>query len=174
MSEVRVTIPGRTPEVIAEEIRYLDKQAAQTCAQFIFEIGRRLVEVKSMIEPGEWLNYIRTQLRYEKSTAENYMRIYRKLCNPQMSLYAPDSQTLEGLSYSQLIELTYVPEEDLVEFLEENDVENMSTRELKRAIRERDEEKQNREMAEAKLRDAEQNVLDMQQQLSAAKSSEGA
>ena len=59
--------------------------------------------------------------------------------------------------------------------MEAHDVENLSTRQLRSEVQAQlEEERRNREAAEAALRDVEQDLLNTQQQLSAAKSSEGA
>lgn len=139
MSEI-IETTGRTASTIAAEIRILDRQAASTCLHYIIEIGRRLVEAKSLVEDGQWLNYIKTELNYEKSTAQNYMRLYERYGTGQRSLFGSftETETFGNLTYTKALALLQVPEEDLEEFAQEHDIENMSTRELKQAIQERD------------------------------------
>lgn len=139
MSEI-IETTGRTATTIAAEIRFLDRQAASTCLNYIIEIGRRLVEAKSLVEDGQWLNYIKTELNYEKSTAQNYMRLYERYGTGQRSLFGSftETETFGNLTYTKALALLQVPEEDLEEFAQGHDIENMSTRELKQAIRERD------------------------------------
>lgn len=140
MNEI-INTTARTASSIAAEIRFLDRQAANTCLNFIIEIGRRLVEAKSLVEDGQWLNYIKTELNYEKSTAQNYMRLYERYGSGQRSLFGSfaETETFGNLTYTKALALLQVPEEDLEEFAEENDIENMSTRELQQAIKERNE-----------------------------------
>lgn len=139
MNEI-VEMTGRTAATIAAEIRMLDRQAAGICMNYIIEIGRRLVEAKSMVADGMWLEYIKTELNYEKSTAQNYMRLYERYGTGQQSMFGTfaETETFGRLTYTQALALLQVPDEDLMEFTEANDVENMSTRELKQAIKERD------------------------------------
>lgn len=131
---------GRTAATIAAEIRMLDRQAAGICMSYIIEIGRRLVEAKSMVADGMWLEYIKTELNYEKSTAQNYMRLYERYGTGQQSMFGTfaETETFGRLTYTKALALLQVPDEDLQEFAENNDIENMSTRELQQAIRERD------------------------------------
>ena len=131
------------------------------------EIGRLLFEAKAMVEPGGWGKYIEEELPFSQSWANNYMKLYKEFGSDQTSLFG-NSQTFLKLRPTQALELLALPVEDREAFMESHDVENMSTRQLRTEVQAQLEE------AEAKLRDAEQNVLDMQQQLSAAKSSEEA
>lgn len=131
---------ARTAQTIAAEIRILDRQAASICMSYIIEIGKRLVEAKSMVEDGKWLEYIKTELNYEKSTAQNYMRLYEEYGTGQTSLFESFTETdiFSRLTYTQALALLQVPREEREEFAREHDIENMSTRELQQAIRERD------------------------------------
>ena len=131
---------ARTAQTIAAEIRMLDHQAASVCMSYIIEIGKRLVEAKAMVEEGKWLEYIKTELNYEKSTAQNYMRLYEEYGTGQTSLFGSftETETFKRLTYTQALALLQVPREDREDFARENDIEHMSTRELQKAIRERD------------------------------------
>lgn len=144
---------GRTAATIAAEIRMLDRQAANICMTYIIEIGRRLVEAKSMVADGMWLEYIKNELNYEKSTAQNYMRLYERYGTGQQSMFGTfaETETFGRLTYTKALALLQVPDEDLQEFAENNDIENMSTRELQKAIRERDAAISDREAAVAQV-----------------------
>lgn len=128
------------------------------------EIGRLLFEAKSMVEPGGWSKYIEEELPFSHSWANNYMKLYKEFGSDQTSLFG-NSQTFLKLRPTQALELLALPTEDREAFVQTHDVENMSTRQLRSEVQAQLEE------TEAKLRDANQNVLDMQQQLAAAKSS---
>lgn len=117
------------------------------------DIGRLLYEAKSMVEPGKWSQYIAEELPFSHSWANNYMRLYKELGDSQISLFG-DSQALGNLRPTQALELLALPAEERQEFMEEHDVEHMSTRELHQAIRERDEARQAKEEAEARAEEA--------------------
>ena len=138
------------------------------------EIGRLLFEAKSMVEPGGWGKYIEEELPFSQSWANNYMKLYKEFGSDQTSLFG-NSQAFLKLRPTQALELLALPSEDREAFMEAHDVENLSTRQLRSEVQAQlEEERKNREAAEANLRDVEQTLLDAQQQLAAAKSTEGA
>lgn len=138
------------------------------------EIGRLLFEAKSMVEPGGWGKYIEEELPFSQSWANNYMKLYKEFGSDQTSLFG-NSQTFLKLRPTQALELLQLPVEDREAFVESHDVENMSTRQFRSEVQAQlEEERSVREAAEAQLRDTEHRLLDAQQQLSAAKSTEGA
>lgn len=126
---------------VTVEIKALHRQAQQMVLSFAIEIGRRLVEAKALVEYGGWGAYIKEELGYSQSTANNFMRLFEEYGKSQQSLFGgeADSQTLGNLTYTQALALLAVPAEEREEFVENHDVEAMSTRELETAIRERDE-----------------------------------
>lgn len=136
------------------------------------EIGRLLFEAKAMVEPGGWGKYIEEELPFSQSWANNYMKLYKEFGSDQTSLFS-NSQTFMKLRPTQALELLALPPEDREAFMESHDVENLSTRQLRSEVQAQlEEERRNREATEAALRDVEQDLLDTQQRLSAAKSSE--
>ena len=111
------------------------------------EIGRLLLEAKSMVEPGGWMQYVEDELPFSHSWANNYMRLYKEYGGEQLSIFG-NSQATAKLSPTQALELLALPSQEREEFMETHDVENMSTRELKQAIRERDAAQQAQQEAE--------------------------
>ena len=119
------------------------------------EIGRLLFEAKSMVEPGGWMQYVAEELPFSHSWANNYMRLYKEYGAEQLSVFG-NSQATANLSPTQALELLALPVEEREVFLETHDVEHMSTRELKQAIRERDEAEVARKAAEDRATSQEQ------------------
>lgn len=58
-----------------------------------------------------------------------------------------ESSTLKILSYSQALALLDVPEEERAEFVAELDIDNMSVRQLQKAIKEREQAGQEKDEA---------------------------
>lgn len=184
MSEI-ITVPGRTASTIAAEIRTIHEQARVSALLAIVEIGRRLVEAKELVDHGEWCNYLQTELGYKQSAANNYMKIYREY---EANGLLANSQTFGNLSPSQALALIAIPADEREDFVRENNVEDMSARELKQAIQERDaaikaqaetqelldDAKRSVEAHSEETRQLQQELLNLQQQASAAKSSEDA
>lgn len=169
-------ITARDTYIIAAEINTIKRQVQETMIAGSLRIGEKLQEAKSLVPQGEWGKWLEENVEYSQSTAENLMKLYREYGTNQQSLFDTwtSSQTFGKLSYTQHLALLALPFAERQEFAEENNVADMSTRQLQQALRERDNAMAAAENAEARLRDANQNVLNMQQQLSAAKSDESA
>lgn len=151
----------RTPYLIANEINILKLQTRNIVAYNAIEIGRKLCEAKEQIPHGEWGKWLETSVDYKQSTANDLMRIFKEYGNVQMALFGetgPNSQALGNLSYTHLVSLMGVPAEEREEFLKENDVESMSTRELKQAIKERDQAQKERDEANKLAKEQEEEA----------------
>ena len=161
MSEM---ITARDLAMVTSDIQYAQRQGARQLASNLIEIGRLLVEAKTMVEPKDWEKYIWDNFGYSTSSADNWMKLYREYGDDQESLFDSfrDSQTFGKLSYTQLLALTALPAEERSAFVEQNDVENMSTRQLQQAIKDRDE-------ARRKLRESEDKQLDLEADLDDAR-----
>lgn len=140
----------RTPEIIAGEVNHLTAQAQRLVLGHAIEIGRRLTEAKEMLPHGEWGNWLKT-VHYSSSSANNLMRIFDAYGAAQMGLFGPEAncQTFGNLEYSKALALLAVPEEEREQFAKDVDAEHVSVRELKAAIRDRDEARNQAEQAKA-------------------------
>lgn len=143
MNEIQsVKKPQADPAVLAVEIRSLQQQARVVVMSYAVEIGKRLCEAKAVVPHGEWGNWLEEKVQFSQSTAQNYMKMYERFGSEQVSLFSDQkSEAIMNLPYTKALKLLAVPEEEMDDFLEENDVDGMSTRELEKAIRERDEAK---------------------------------
>lgn len=132
-------VAKKDPAVLAVEIRSLQQQAQVVVLSYAIEIGRRLCEAKAVLKHGQWGEWLRDEVNFSQSSAQNYMRIYERYGSDQLSLFGEaKSETLGNLPYTKALKLLAVPEDEMESFMEENPVEEMSTRELEQAIRERD------------------------------------
>lgn len=127
---------SRTPEVIAAEINSIKEQTRKVVLYNSIEIGRKLVEAKELVPHGEWGNWLEEAVDYSKSTANNLMKIFEEYGSAQITLLDDNlkSQAFGNLNYSQAVLLLGLPSEDREKFVEDNKVDEMSTRELKKAI----------------------------------------
>ena len=131
----------RTPEVIAAEINYITQKTRETVLSGAIEIGRRLVEAKELVPHGQWEQWLGENVSYSQSTANNLMAVFREYGSDQQSLFARAGSTaLEDLSYSKAVALLVLPREQREEFLAENPVNDMSTRQLQAEIKKAQEE----------------------------------
>jgi len=140
----------RTPQLIAIEINSIKEQTRKMVLFNSIEIGRRLVEAKLIIKHGEWGEWLSKSVDYSQRTASNLMAIFEQYGSSQITLFCDNakSQALANLSYTQAVALLGIPQEEREAFIQENDIDSMSTRELQQAI------KDNQEL-EAKLKEIE-------------------
>ena len=158
MSET-ISVPmaaQRDIQTVTTEIRTLHRQAQGMILNYAIEIGRRLKEAKSLLEHGEWGEWLENEVDFSRSTANNFMKIFEEYGARQVSLFGDaNSQTLGDLPYTHALKLLAVPAEEREEFVEAHHVEDLSSRELDRLIKERDtavrraEESEERELAQA-------------------------
>lgn len=145
MSEIvnvdNVQAISRTPLLIAAEINSIKEQTKKLVLYNSIEIGRRLVEAKEMLQHGEWGEWLEKEVDYSQRTANNLMKIFKEYGADQLSLLGGNlkSQTFANLGYSQAVALFGIPEEEREAFVKDNNVEEMSTRELEKAIKENEE-----------------------------------
>ena len=151
MSNV-ITVPGRTINTITAEILVLTQQAQASALASACQIGKRLMEAKALVDHGEWGDYLKNEVSYSQSAANNFMRLYRELGEN------PNSQALGNLSPTQALSLIALPEGEREEFVQNNDVSSMSTRELDKAVKEK-------KAALEMLAVAQESANDLKQQL---------
>lgn len=156
----------RNVDIIAAEINSIKDQTRKIVLGNSIEIGKRLVEAKDIVPHGEWGNWLLESVAYSQSTANNLMRIFNEYGANQMSLFGSDakSQAIGNLSYTQAVALLGIPSEEREAFIEENNIDEMSTRELQTAIKEKQElEKRLKESEDAaELERAERQKIEAQ------------
>lgn len=142
MSENVVAV--RSIEIVTAEINTIRDNARKVFLDAVVQIGTRLEEAKQLVPQGEWTAYLTDRLGYKPSTAQNYMRIAREFGGGQVSLSGKTAaDAFAELSYSQILPLLGMAEEEREELAEEHDLPNMSSREIAALVKERDEAKAN-------------------------------
>ncbi|MEA4999656.1 MAG: DUF3102 domain-containing protein [Candidatus Limiplasma sp.] len=121
----------RTADVIASEIIGI-KEAARRTMQTIatgaaVEIGKRLKEAKALVPYGAWGEWLRVHVDYSERTAQNLLRIAEESAKGSF-------EALLGLNYTQAVQLIGLPVADREALLAENEVGDMSTRELQELV----------------------------------------
>ena len=78
------------------------------------EVGRRLTEAKAKLPHGSWGEYLKNEVDYSPSQAQNLMRVFREYGSDQQSLFGGEakSQTFGRLTFSQALSLLVIPDED--------------------------------------------------------------
>lgn len=130
----------RSLATVTAEIRTLQEAAQRVVLGYSVEIGRRLVEAKDMVSHGDWGRYLKEELGFSQSTANNHMRLFQNYGADQMTLTgaAVKNQTFAELDYSKALALLALPsEEERLAFVEEHDMSKLSTRQLQEELRAR-------------------------------------
>lgn len=159
-------VEKKSPEVLAAEIRALTASMLST----VIEIGRRMCQAKEMLPHGEFGAWVKEETGYSQSTANNFMRLFQEYGAAQGCLFGAEvnSQTFGNLPYSKALALLAVPAEEREEFARENHVEDMSTRELKQAIKERDELRKQLEEERVAAEGASLRISELEEKLDAS------
>lgn len=127
----------RDINIIKVEIRAIYQSALETELSYAVKLGRKLTEAKSLLDHGEWGNWIKENLPFSQDKATMMMKIYENYGASQESLFGDiNSETFRNLGISQAFALLSVPEAERETFVKENDVESLSVRELKKKIEE--------------------------------------
>jgi phage anti-repressor protein len=111
----------RPLEVIETEIKFYTQQTATG----IIEVGKRLIEAKAQLQHGEWGKWLE-RVEINQSTANKFMKVAVEISN---------SQSITNLGARKLFLLLDVPAEEREQFIQENKVDEMTTRELQEAIK---------------------------------------
>lgn len=140
----------------------------QDAGNAILGIGQRLIEAKAMLPHGEWLPWLTEQVEFSERTARNFMRLAREWTN---------RQALAELGAAKALTLLALPPEERERFMEENHVVDgeeksvidMTSRELEKAVKERDEALHAAEAARAAAETADQSRAKMEADMTALK-----
>lgn len=146
-------LSNRNTSIIALEINNIKEQTQKIFLLNSIEIGKRLIEAKQLVSHGEWGKWLEDSVYYSQRTANNLMKIYEEYGQDTLALKGElkDSQAIAKLNYTQAVALLSIPSDEREEFIEQHDLESMSTRELQQAIKEKKE-------LEKKLKISEENA----------------
>ena len=93
------------------EIKFNLNQASQS----IIEVGKRLIQAKSLVKHGEWQTWLENNFKLSYRTAKNFMDCAERF---------PNLQTSADLNQSQMTEMLVLPSaEDTKKFIEQKAAE---------------------------------------------------
>ncbi len=138
---VVAVVPERSAEMIAVEINVEKKNTALTVMQAYIKIGGLLCEVKEQIPYGEFGQWLEDNVQYSISTANNMMRVYHEWVEyQQLDMFNQESfeELFQGMSPTHVLALLPVPREERAAFIEESGARDASVREIKAAVKARE------------------------------------
>ena len=155
-SELGAPIEAQPPqmrdiETITAEI--LDAKRAG--GEAILTIGKGLIEAKALLSHGEWLPWLEDRVEMSTRVAQNFMRLAQHYSNTNALSYLGATKALQLLALPESEREIFLSETHQVNG-EEKTVIDMTSRELDRAIKERDEALKAAEQAKAEQTAAEQ------------------
>ena len=158
VDKTEAVVPARANE-IAMEINIIKRDTAEIFARNSIKIGQRLREVKELLPHGDFERWLRDNVDYSVTTAQRFM----KLANAYEGQLAAGEDDVAELLASILPSKGYILAQlapaQCKEFVQENDVENMSSRELQAAVKAKEDAENRAEKAE-QAAEAEQQRAD--------------
>ena len=132
------TTPAALPtlETLTKEIgNYIDavNTNLSMAAQNIIEVGKRLIQAKSLVKHGNWAKWLDSNFELSQDTAENYIKLAKRFSTA-------NSESFRNLKQSQMIAMLALPAGEEENFIDEqksegNDVEKMTARQVKKAVK---------------------------------------
>ena len=140
-SEAEALADDRRVTEIAVEINTIKRSTAQSVLQSAIEIGRLLCEAKDKLHHGEWGEWLRANVSYSVSNANNMMRLYKEFHrSEQVDLFGDnDFGVFEGMNMSQVLAVLPLPPSERREFIEETGARELSSRDIQAEIKKREE-----------------------------------
>ena len=155
-ADYKVVIDDDLPTLVAR-IKTAEATVYRVTLAGVIEIGKCLEAAKEKVKHGEWEEWCTENLGYSQRQAQRFMKIADTYGN-ENSIFGK-SDTLSDLSISKAYSLLSIPEDEVESFIENNDVEGMTVKELKEKIKRLESEKdeQGTEM--------EKEILQLQEQM---------
>lgn len=116
-------------EKTTAEILMLKEQTAQN----IIEIGKRLIEVKENLQHGEFGEWLNNKVEFSHFTANRFMKVASSFSN---------STSVCNLGSRKLFALAGLDEEERQEIMQENNVEDMTAKQVEQLVKEKKEIKE--------------------------------
>lgn len=139
-------------EKTTAEILILKDQTAQN----IIEIGKRLIKVKDNLPHGEYLNWLENSVDFTERTAQRFVKVAIAFSN---------TTPVSHLGSRKLFALAGLDEEERQEVMQENNVEDMTTRELERVVKEKKEIKEQLEAEQEYSNELQEAIKEKEQQI---------
>lgn len=138
----------RSIRTLTEDILWRKNRAGMD----MLEIGRDLIEAKAQLSHGEWMTWLREEVDFSQSSANNFMRIAREI---------DSGSSLAKLPYTKVLALLDVPAEERERFAQEHDAEHRTAAEIRRLTEELKAERARADRAESDSRRQQITIRDL-------------
>lgn len=130
----------RDAATIAEEINAIKQEVRETAIRGTIEIGKRLIEAKSLVPYGQWGKWLEENVDYSERTAQDAMRIAMEYGKRETQALAEIQNT------TQAVLLLALSSAERDRFVQEHDMKTISTRELEDEIKQLKAEKEKQQL----------------------------
>lgn len=126
-----------TAESITTKIKVIINHVQKTAIEGAIEIGIELKKLKELVAHGEWEKYIADNLDFSSRKAREFMQLADKYSDKDSEYFIAISKRriYADLSVSNALALLTVPEDEVENFTENVEVENLKVDELKSEIK---------------------------------------
>nr|WP_282434039.1 DUF3102 domain-containing protein [Desulfosporosinus lacus] len=107
---------------------------------------------------GEWGKWLEETVDFSQSRANKLMRIFKEYGAEQLT--SSNSDPDPNLNYSQAVLLLGIPKEERAQFILDMDIEGMTKQELRQAVNERTQTRQEKDQALQENADLQKSVED--------------
>lgn len=112
---------------LENEIKFYLNQISQN----IIEIGKRLIQAKSLVQHGQWQTWLQSNFKLSHSSAKNFMAVAERFGK---------SQSIGFLNSTQMIAMLALPKTDTEKFIKQKEaagtpVSDMSVKTLRKEIK---------------------------------------
>lgn len=118
----------RDAVAIAQEINQIKAEVRDTAIRGAIEIGKRLLEAKSLVPYGSWGQWLEDNVAYSERTAQDLMRIAKEYGRKETQALA------EIQNKEQAVLLLALDAQERERFVKEHDLSAMSTRQLEEEL----------------------------------------
>lgn len=91
-------------------------------------MGQKFIEAKRLVPHGEWGRWLEERIGFSQRTANQFMRIAKE--------YISNSQAISNLEATKIYLLLELPVEEREDFVNRNNLQSMSTRDMKKKLKE--------------------------------------
>lgn len=130
----------RDAATIAGEINAIKQEVRDTAIRGTIEIGKRLIEAKSLVPYGQWGKWLEENVDYSERTAQDAMRIAMEYGKRETQALAEIQNT------TQAVLLLALSSAERDRFVQEHDMKTISTRELEDEIKQLKAEKEKQQL----------------------------
>lgn len=130
----------RDAATIADEINAIKQEVRETAIRGTIEIGKRLIEAKSLVPYGQWGKWLEENVDYSERTAQDAMRIAMEYGKRETQALAEIQNT------TQAVLLLALSSSERDRFVQEHDMKTISTRELEDEIKQLKAEKEKQQL----------------------------